>query len=299
MRVIKKWLALMGMIAILAGCATGASQELDMYDGSAPSAGAEAPMEEMFEPETAAQDSDGRSNAVQEQLIIRTGNMEIIVENTEAAIDEITSRVNAADGWIVSSNVFQTGEAKSGNMTVRVPVAEFDGMMAQIETLAVEVVRSSTSGEDVTEEYVDRQARLQNLEATADRVRGFLEDADTVEEALAVNAELSRLESEIEAMRGRIQYLEQSAAFSTIQINLTPDALAQPIEIGGWRATGVIRDAVRALVSALQGLATIAIWIVIVLLPLALIVLLPLAVIYIIVRRRRRNAQATDTAEAS
>lgn len=299
MKVTKKWFALVGIIVVLAGCASRASQELDMFEGEAPSAGAEAPMEEMGEAETAAQDSDGLNNAVQEQLIIRTGNLEVIVEDTEEAIDEITSRVNAAGGWVVSSNVFQMGEAKSGNMTVRVPVAEFDGMMAQIETLAVEVVRSSTSGEDVTEEYVDRQARLQNLEATADRVRGFLEDADTVEEALAVNAELSRLESEIEAMRGRIQYLEQSAAFSTIQVNLTPDALAQPIEIGGWRATGVIRDAVRALVSALQGLATIVIWVVIVLLPLALIVLLPLALIYVFVRRRRRQTQATDAPEAS
>jgi hypothetical protein len=223
--------------------------------------------------------------------------MEIIVEDTEAAIDVITTRTTDAGGWVVSSNVFQNGEAKSGSMTVRVPVAQFEAVMGQIESMAVEVVRSSTSGEDVTEEYVDRQARLENLEATADRVRGFLEDADDVEEALAVNAELSRLESEIEAMRGRIQYLEQSAAFSTIRVEITPDALTQPIEVGGWRATGVARDAVRALISALQGLATIAIWVVIVLLPLALTVLLPLAIIITLVRRRRQGAVQTETSE--
>lgn len=296
MRATRQWFAMIGIIVLLAGCASRAAQEPDveMFDTAGEEAAAEAPMEEAASSE--AQDGQG-PGAVQEQLIIRTGNMEIIVEDTEEAITEITNRVNNTGGWIVSSNVFQTGEAKSGTMTVRVPVAEFDGMMAQIESLAVEVVRSSTSGEDVTEEYVDRQARLANLEATAERVRGFLEDADTVEEALAVNAELSRLESEIEAMRGRIQYLEQSAAFSTIRIDITPDALAQPIEVGGWRATGVVRNAVQALVTALQGLATIAIWIAIVLIPLALIILLPLAVIYAIVRRRRRHTETADASE--
>lgn len=263
-----------------------------MFDAGAPAAGVEAPMEEGET--SSSQDRDGLNDAVQEQLIIRTGNLEIIVEDTEEAIDVIARRANAAGGWVVSSNAFQRGEAKSGSMTIRVPVAEFEAMMGQIETLAIEVLRSSTSGEDVTEEYVDRRARLENLEATADRVRGFLEQADNVEEALAVNAELSRLESDIEALRGRIQYLEQSAAFSTIRVEITPDALAQPIEIGGWRATGVVRDAVRALISALQGLATIAIWIVVVLLPLALIVLLPLAIVFMIVRRRRQNTEDTE-----
>jgi hypothetical protein len=296
MSLAKHWIAVIGVILILAGCGSDASEQVEMFDAGEPVA-AEAPMEEAET--SSSQDSGGLNDTVQEQLIIRTGNMEIIVDDTEAAIDEITARAMNVGGWVVNSNVFQTGEAKSGSMTVRVPVAQFEAVMGQIESLSVEVVRSSTSGEDVTEEYVDRQARLENLEATADRVRGFLEDADDVEEALAVNAELSRLESEIEAMRGRIQYLEQSAAFSTIRVEITPDALAQPIEVGGWRATGVIRDAVRALISALQGLATIAIWVVIVLLPLAMIVLVPLAIIFLLVRRRRRGAAETETPEVT
>ncbi|HSM56425.1 MAG TPA: DUF4349 domain-containing protein [Candidatus Sulfomarinibacteraceae bacterium] len=289
MKLTKQWFTFIVAILVLAACASRAPQGIELFDAGAPE---EAPME--AGETTTSQGSRALENAVQEQLIIRTGNLDIIVESTEAAIDEITRRTDAAGGWIVNSNTFQRGGAKSGNMTIRVPVAEFQPMMDQIESMAVEVVRSSTSGEDVTEEYVDRRARLQNLEATAARVRGFLEDADNVEEALAVNAELSRLESEIEAMRGRIQYLEQSAAFSTINVNITPDALAQPIEIGGWRATGVFREAFQALISALQGLATITIWILVVPLPLALIVLLPLVIIYVFVRRRRRNRTEAD-----
>jgi hypothetical protein len=116
-----------------------------------------------------------------------------------------------------------------------------------------------------------------------------------VEEALAVNAELSRLEGEIESLKGRLQYLNQSATFSTITVNITPDELSQPLEVGGWRPTGVFRDAVEALVSALQGLATVVIWIVVVLLPLALIVLVPLGLVVTFVWRRLRRREAGES----
>ena len=295
MTLTKQRLAFILLIFLLVAC--GQAQESRDFEGGAPAPG--APVEEPAaeEAESGGQDETaaGQDGQVQEQLIIRTGNLEIVVEDTETTIDEIARRAAASGGWVVSSNVFQSGEAKSGSTTIRVPVDQFDAMVEQIESMALEVLNTSTSGEDVTEEYVDRQARLQNLEATADRVRSFLEDADDVEEALAVNAELSRLEGEIESIRGRIQYLEQSAAFSTITVRITPDALSQPIEVGGWRPAGVARDAIEALITALQGLATIAIWIIIVLLPLALMVLIPLWVIYLVIRRRRRLASTTVT----
>ncbi len=295
MTLTKQRLAFILLIFLLVAC--GQAQESRDFEGGAPAPG--APVEEPAaeEAESGGQDETaaGQDGQVQEQLIIRTGILEIVVEDTETTIDEIARRAAASGGWVVSSNVFQSGEAKSGSTTIRVPVDQFDAMVEQIESMALEVLNTSTSGEDVTEEYVDRQARLQNLEATADRVRSFLEDADDVEEALAVNAELSRLEGEIESIRGRIQYLEQSAAFSTITVRITPDALSQPIEVGGWRPAGVARDAIEALITALQGLATIAIWIIIVLLPLALLVLIPLWVIYLVIRRRRRLASTTVT----
>lgn len=280
---------------VFAACAR--SEQLTVGD-SAGAPAAEAPMEAESAADTFANTGSEPRQDVQDQLIIRTGNLEIVVLSTEETIDTITSRVNATGGWVVSSNVFQRGEAKSGEITVRVPVEQFDSMMNEIEQMATEVRTSSTNGEDVTEEYVDRRARLANLEATADRVRSFLEDARDVEDALAVNAELSRLEGEIEAVRGRIQYLEQSAAFSTINVRIIPDALAQPIEIGTWRATGVVRDALSALVTALQGVATLGIWLLIVALPLLLIVSAPLALIAYVIRRRRRASSPAPDADS-
>lgn len=227
----------------------------------------------------------------QTRLIIRTGDLRLVVVDTEASMAAIRALVEARDGWVVESQVQQAGEAKSGQVTIRVPAGSFDDTMQAIKDLASEVSSEVVSGQDVTEEYVDLTARLANLEATADRVRSFLDDAKTVEDALAINAELSRLEGEIESLKGRIQYLENSAAFSSITVHMVPDALAQPIEIGGWRPAGIARDALEALISALQVLGTILIWTVIVLLPLVMLVLLPvLLIVYLIQRRRRRTA---------
>jgi hypothetical protein len=212
----------------------------------------------------------------QQPLIIRTGNLDLVVADTDEAVQAITQQVSTIAGWVVNTNLYNSGEFRRGDMSVRVPVAQFGEMMTQFKTYAVEVRSESTNGQDVTEEFVDVSARLANMEATAERVRGFLADTENVEEALAVNVELSRLEAEIESLKGRQQYLSQSASFSTIHITLTPDAASQPIEIGGWQPQGVAKDAVESLVSALQGVASFAIWFVLFVLPILLVVGLPL-----------------------
>ena len=136
------------------------------------------------------------SAQVQERLIIREGNMDIVVENTDDSLAEISRLADSNGGWVVSTNVFDGGQAKSGNITIRVPVEQFDATMEQIRQASIEVRSESTNSQDVTEEYVDLDARVANLEATADRVRSFLDESRNVEEALAVNQELSRLEGD-------------------------------------------------------------------------------------------------------
>ncbi|VAW37834.1 hypothetical protein MNBD_CHLOROFLEXI01-1609, partial [hydrothermal vent metagenome] len=191
----------------------------------------------------------------QERLIIRTANLSLLVANTEEAIATITRMAEENGGWVVNSSIFQYYEdAKTGSITIRVPSSGFNSALEAMRGLAVEVESENTTGQDVTEEFVDISARLANLEATADRVRSFLDETRNVEEALAVNQELSRLESEIEAMKGRLQYLSQSASFSTIMVDLTPDIVSQPIDTS-WKPAETFRNAAESLVDALQGVA--------------------------------------------
>jgi hypothetical protein len=294
------WLLLLA--ALVVGCARSEQSESPAFiDG-------EAPVEETAGGrDDFAVDADIASNPmapqsqVQERLIIRTGDMEILVADTEAVLAQIAEMAEGMEGWVVSSNVYVYNTDKAGTITIRVPAASFETAVSRIEGLALEVNRLTTSSQDVTEEFVDLQSRLTNLEATADRVRAFLDQAEDVEDALAVNQELSRLEGEIEVIKGRMQYLSQSAAFSTLTVNLTPDILSTPIEVGGWRPQGVAREAIEDLVQALQGLTDFGIRMALFVLPLLLVLALPLIIIALVVRRylrRRRQSAVVTPAEA-
>lgn len=217
----------------------------------------------------------GTFNQLRERLIISTGSLDIVVEDTEETLRSITRLAEARGGWVVASNIFERDGHKSGDLTVRIPADHFQETVIDIKELALEVPSEYTDSQDVTEEYIDLDSRLANLEATAERVRGFLEEARNVEEALMVNRELSQLESEIEVIKGRMQYLSQSAAFSTLQVHITPDELYQPLAVGGWRPEGIARSAVEALINLFQGMASVGIWLVIFCLPLAIVIGIP------------------------
>jgi hypothetical protein len=294
------WVLLLGL-GFLVGCAQAQQMEMarvsdglggDMAYDEVTQARAEAPLP----PREAMGDGEAfdspQPQTGQERLIIRTGQMGIVVADTEMAMADITRLAETAGGWVVSSNVYQYDErAKMGSVTVRVPAARFDEVVAAIKETAVSTTRESTESQDVTDEYVDLSSRLDNLQATADRVRTFLDEAQNVEEALDVNRELSRLEEQIEVIKGRMQYLSQSAAFSTITIEVRPDILSQPLSVGGWQPQGTARQAVEALVSALQGVVKLAIWLLIFVIPLALLILIPLWLLIRTVRRRRLVSQ--------
>jgi hypothetical protein len=241
-----------------------------------------------------------QQGSVQDRLIIRTGNLSLIVLDTEETVGELGRLVEALDGWVVSSNIALNGDFKTGTVTVRVPAEQYDTLVSRVKELAVEVEMESSNSQDVTEEFVDLESRLGNLEATADRVRSFLDETRNVEEALAVNQELSRLESEIEVIKGRMKFLSESAAFSTLTVQLTPDELAQPIEIAGWRPGGVAKSALEALITVLQGLIDLLIQGVIFCLPLALIFGIPAYFVFRFAYRRwgrRKSGEAAETSD--
>lgn len=295
-------IAMLGIVA----CSSRASQlvandSAEFYSGAAPS---EAPMARMvtIEESGLADNAASQVPVGQERLIIRTADMSIVATDTEEALASIAAMADSGGGWVVSSNVYQSSDtAKTGYIQIRIPAEGFQSVLDAIAGLAVEVTNLSTSGQDVTEEYVDLSARLGNLEATAARLRTFLDESRNVEEALAVNTELSRVEGEIEALKGRMKYLEESSAFSSITVNVTPDALAQPIQIGGWQPGGVAKEAIEALISMLQVLANTVIWFLLFALPILLIIAIPFVLLIWFIkwlRRRGRTDEAPEPAAA-
>ena len=236
------------------------------------------------------QDSDASLPSLQQRLIIRQADLQLVVEDTEAAQETINTLVDELGGYTVTSEWIKYDEGVRIDLTVRVPAEELDGVLARLRTLALEVRRQTVTGEDVTEEYTDQQAQLRHLEATEARLLTFLDEAEDTEATLAVYSELRQVQGEIEQIKGRIQYLEDASAMSSIRIELIPDELAQPISVAGWRPQGTLRNAAQALIDALQFLVNALIWVVVFLLPMALLVFgLPAVVLIWLVRRRRRQ----------
>ena len=209
------------------------------------------------------------------RMIVKNADIRLLVEDTDTAIDRTTQIVGDAGGYIVSSRVWYQDYGKDSlkyaSVTLGVPVDEFEKVLSRLRGLAIEVRDETASGDDVTDQYVDLQSQLTTLEATRERVKSFLDDAKTVDDALRINQELSNLDSQIEQIKGRMNYLNDRSAFSTIAISFEPQLpeLAAP-EPPAWSPAAIFKNALNALTVAYQGIAGFAIWLLVVILPIIL-----------------------------
>ena len=155
--------------------------------------------------------------------IIKDGEMDLVVEDTDEAVDEITLRAVTRGGYLIALETYLEGSFKYAKLVLGVPVEEFENLQRDARAVALRVLKDSAIGVDVTDEYVDTQSRLANLEATQARIRQFLEQATTVEESLKVNEQLAEIEAEIEKVKGRLNFLKDRAAYSTLTVNIRPE----------------------------------------------------------------------------
>jgi DNA repair exonuclease SbcCD ATPase subunit len=154
------------------------------------------------------------------------------------------------------------------------------------------------TGEDVTDQYVDVKARLESLEVARDRLKEIMSEAQNTNDLLLAEQQLTQREAEIEALKGRMQYLEQSAALSSINITLQPYVLSQPVD-SSWRPAETVREAFDALLNNLQNLGDFLIRFVIGVVPILLIVGLIIYGIFLFVRGQVRRSRARNAPAGS
>ena len=217
--------------------------------------------------------------ATSNHMIIKSADIKLLVESTDNAIDRATQIVGDAGGYIVSSRVwyqpYYDGENyKYATITIGVPVQQFEKTLSRLRGLAVQVLDETASGEDVTDQFVDLQSQLTNLEATRERIKSFLEQSQNVDEALRINQELSNVEGQIEQIKGQMNYLQDRSAYSTITINfepVLPEILPTPTptpQPNIWEPGETLENATGTLTRAYQGIIDLLIWIFVVLVPI-------------------------------
>ncbi len=283
------WTALAVVLLFVAACA---AQGVVPMPTPAPRPGALVEYEAVPAADEGTRSALYQEGTTDERMIVRNADLSLVVSDAEAAAAQIKTVATGLGGYVVSTQFWREKEQLRGSMTVRVPAESLDSALDSFKRLAIRVERESGSSRDVTEEYVDLDAQLRNLEATEQELRELLstvrERTGKAEDILAVHRELTGIRAQIEQLKGRMQYLERTAAMSAVSIELIPDVLARPIASSGWRPSETASAAVRALVDTLRLLAGAAIWVALYVLPIAVLLAIPVLGLWLLWRRRRR-----------
>lgn len=232
------------------------------------------------------------------RMIVRTAEMRIVVGDTMKTVDAVTKAVEAMGGYVSGSNIWREGELMRATLKLRIPAGKLTASLASIRGLAKRVDNETIASQDVSQEFVDLESQVRNLEATETELRALLvtarQNSKRATDVLEVHQQLTMIRGQIEQARGRMRYLSQTAAMSSISLDVMPDAIAQPVVEPGWHPVLIAREAIRALVGALQSAGTVVIWLIVYIVPIFGMLALVIAGVWRVARRGRSSAQAAE-----
>jgi hypothetical protein len=210
--------------------------------------------------------------------LVRTVDLDETVPRTTEAVETLERLAPRLGGYVASVDGQREDELMRWTLTLRVPPDRLDEALAAAKAMAVRVNREQQKVEDVTDQYVDLDARLRTLAATEAELRALLAESRQrqrkVDDVMSIYRELTEIRSQSERLQGQLLALEKGVAFSTLNVTLAPVASARPVVAEGWHPADTLRGSLRTLVGMLKWLGDAAIFAAIVLLPAALVVVL-------------------------
>lgn len=198
-----------------------------------------------------------------DRVIIRSGTIGLQAKDVGKAIGDVRHVAATNGGFISESNRRQERDSLVADLTVTVPSANFEKAYEALGGIG-KVVSGTSDSSDVTEEFVDLQARQRHLEATEASLIALLDKATNIEEILTVRRELGTVQAQLEQVKGRAKYLSSRATMSTISVSLRPlpapqTANPKPNPAATWSAFDVAARAWNASLRMLQVVATVVI----------------------------------------
>lgn len=239
-----------------------------------------------------------------DRKIIRNANLTIEVNSTTEAQHRVTSIAESHGGFVVTSEAKQRQDADPGKRTldiklvVRIPAARFGVALDEIRKLANNLREENVTGQDVTEEFIDLEARIKTQRALELQFLEIMKQAYKVEDALSVQRQIADVRTDIEKLEGRKRFLENRASLSTITVNIEAP---KQIAVSTTGFSRELREAVSDSLDLGAALILFLVRFVIVMIPVTLFVLLPLGLVlrYLVQRAKRiRLAEALATPEA-
>jgi len=247
-----------------------------------------------------AGDSQSMAEAMSRK-IIRNAELTLEVTTPQDVQRKVSSIAESLGGFVVTSESKQRQTAAGAkpeieiSLVIRVPAAQFGTAMDQVRSAGNRVVQEKITGEDVTEEFIDLEARIKTQKALEDQFLEIMKRANKVEDALEVERQIAEVRTEIEKLEGRKRFLENRASLSTITATLqTPTAIT--VNTSGFGRD--IREAIADSVQVAIAIVLFLIRFVIVMIPIFLLLLLPLWLLARYFMRRARKSQAKRAGSA-
>jgi hypothetical protein len=214
---------------------------------------------------------------VNDRKVIMTASVVLETSEHDKVVGTIRSIASSAGGYIQSSSTWLSDQdKKTTSISVKVPVAQYESSLAQIKALG-KIKSESSSGQDVTRQYIDLSARLKNLQAEEKQLSDMMSWSKNVSEVLMVEKELFRVRGDIESTQAQLNYLGSQVDFSTITVTVTEP---QPVVGYDWGLDTAIKNAIRGFIGMIGALIVITGY----LIPLALYLVIVLAVAYLVLR---------------
>jgi hypothetical protein len=272
-RLIGLFVVILAVASLGAACASAGSAEAPARASSGAGVG-----EEPVAPEPGDGDDSAGDEApggvpladLAERKIVRTGEVTLEVPAVGAAVGELRAMALALDGYVSGSRT--GGEDEAATVTLRIPADRFDEALDRLQAMEGKVRAEATRDEDVTSAVVDLEARIRNLQASEVQYRLLVRRAEKIDDVLAVQSRLDQVRGEIEQLTAQLTQLNGLASMSTLTVTVVPASTPVEDAAAAWDPGSTFGNAVAALVSAGQGVADAAIWLLIVGLPILVIV---------------------------
>ncbi|MCK9487350.1 MAG: DUF4349 domain-containing protein [Dehalococcoidia bacterium] len=200
-----------------------------------------------------------------DRTIIRNGAVYLEVESVAQSFERVREVAEAAGGFVAESSLHGAGEDQVGSLTIRIPAERFGEVVAELQGIAVEVLSSTSSSQDVTEEFTDLEATVRNLRAVEQQYLTLLGQAEDIEDILLVQDRLNRVRLDLDRVQGRLNLLGNLASLATLRVTLQPTeavlALAGPAEPGfGDRIADAWASSLEAIETVATAVAVAVVW---------------------------------------
>jgi hypothetical protein len=160
-----------------------------------------------------------------DRMLVWKAWLEMEVWNVSNAVAQATAVAQQQGGFVEQKS---GGEEASATLRLRVPAAKLKAAVGALEELGT-VTHRNLSSEDVTEQYVDVEARLKNKIVLRDRLKQLLDKAVSVKDVLAIETELNRVQADLDSMAARLKVLKGQADLATIEVSFTRQAILGPL----------------------------------------------------------------------